>query len=246
MLAIFKDGTFYTTSFDVSNRYQGDILRIEKFDADKTFTALYYDAKAKAFYVKRFSFFLSDNTPVSFIAEGQKSYLVDISDDLHPQFQVTFAGKYAHRDPEIINAEEYIAKKGLTAKGKRCHAYDVKKVRFIEPLVKEGDPVPGEEQPEGPEPEGMPQEEPAAEAPAEEGTGPVEPVQEEPAQEAPKPAKKKAAARKKTEAKEPEEKKPEEPMDILEGDFNDGGAISLLPDIDDIPDIGDIEEPTLF
>ena len=260
VLAIFKDGTFYTTSFDVSNRYQGEILRIEKFDADKTFTALYYDAKAKAFYVKRFSFFLSDNTPVSFIAEGQKSYLVDISDDLHPQFQVTFAGKYAHRDPENIDAEEYIAKKGLTAKGKKCHAYDVKKVRFIEPLVKEGDPVPGEERPEGPEPdagngippvpqpepEGMPQEEPAAEAPAEEVTGPVEPVQVEPVQDAPKPAKKKAAARKKTEAKEPEEKKPEEPMDILEGDFNDGGAISLLPDIDDIPDIGDIEEPTLF
>ncbi len=136
VLAIFKDGTFYTTSFDVSNRYQGQILRIEKFDPSKTFTALYWDATAKAFYVKRFSFVLSDNTPQSFIAPGAKSYLVDLTDDLHPQFQVIFGKKYEHRDPENIDAEEFIAKKGFTAKGKKCHQYDLKKVHFIEPLDK--------------------------------------------------------------------------------------------------------------
>ena len=40
VLAVFKNGTFYTTSFDLVNRYQGDVLLIEKFDPDKTFTAL--------------------------------------------------------------------------------------------------------------------------------------------------------------------------------------------------------------
>ena len=140
VLAIFKDGTFYTTSFDVSNRYQGQILKIEKFDPDKTYTALYYDAAAKAFYVKRFSFVLSDNTPQSFIAPGAKSYLVEITDEKHPQFQVVFGKKYEHREPENIDAEEFIAKKGFTAKGKKCHQYDLKKVRFIEPLYKP-DPV---------------------------------------------------------------------------------------------------------
>ena len=136
VLAIFKDGTFYTTSFDVSNRYQGNILKIEKFDPEKTYTALYWDATAKAFYVKRFSFVLSDNTPQSFIAPGAKSYLVDITDEKYPQFQVIFGKKYEHRDPENIDAEEYIAKKGYTAKGKKCHQYDLKKVKFIEPLEK--------------------------------------------------------------------------------------------------------------
>ncbi len=141
VLAIFKDGTFYTTSFDVSNRYQGEVIRIEKFDPDKTYTALYYDGTAKAFYVKRFSFILSDNTPLSFIAPGAKSYLVDISEDRHPQFQVIFGGKYGHRDPENIDAEEYIAKKGYSAKGKKCHQYDLKEVRFIEPLHKPEDDI---------------------------------------------------------------------------------------------------------
>ena len=143
VLAIFRNGTYYTTSFDVSNRYQGEVLRIEKLEENKTYTALYYDGdpKVKAFYVKRFSFTVSDNTPVSFIADGRSSYLVDISDDLHPQFEVTFGGKYEHREAENVDAEEYIAKKGLTAKGKRCHSLDVKSVRFIEPLHKPEDDI---------------------------------------------------------------------------------------------------------
>ena len=152
VLAIFKNGTFYTTSFDLVNKYQGDVLKIEKFDPNKTYTALYWDASVKAFYVKRFSFVLSDNTPVSFIAEGRSSYLVDISEDKHPQVKVTFAGKYAHREPELIDAEEYIAKKGIAAKGKKCHSWDLKKVEFAEPLVKPEDLE--EEKPEA-EPENL-------------------------------------------------------------------------------------------
>ena len=152
VLAIFKNGTFYTTSFDLVNKYQGDVLKIEKFDPNKTYTALYWDASVKAFYVKRFSFILSDNTPVSFIAEGRSSYLVDISEDKHPQVKVTFAGKYAHREPELIDAEEFIAKKGIAAKGKKCHSWDLKKVEFAEPLVKPEDLE--EEKPEA-EPENL-------------------------------------------------------------------------------------------
>ena len=182
VLAIFKDGTFYTTSFDVSNRYQGNILKIEKFDPEKIYTALYYDATAKAFYVKRFSFVLSDNTPQSFIAPGAKSYLVEITDDKHPQFQVIFGKKYEHRTPENIDAEEFIAKKGYTAKGKKCHQYDVKKVKFIEPLEKPED----------------------------------EAIVEDAVQ-------------------------PEEPMDIMPEEPAGG-----LPDIDNLPEEGDIFEPTLF
>ncbi len=137
VLAIFKNGTFYTTSFDLSNRYQGDVLRIEKYDADKTFTALYYDAKAKSFYVKRFSFPLSDNAPLSFIAEGQKSYLVELSDERHPRYETIFGGKSSGKG-EIIEAESWIGKKGFGAKGKKVSDKpDVKSVHFIEPAIVE-------------------------------------------------------------------------------------------------------------
>ena len=198
ILAIFKDGTFYTTSFDVSNRYQGDVIRIEKFDPDKTYTALYYDGAAKAFYVKRFSFILSDNTPLSFIAPGAKSCLVDLSEDRHPQFQVIFGGKYGHRDPENIDAEEYIAKKGYSAKGKKCHQYDLKEVKFIEPLHKPEDDIEDE---------------------------PLDIIE---------PTEQNFDVQDVSGASEP-----------TGDDGGQTGAVDLLSS-GDIPDVGDIDEPTLF
>ena len=149
ILAIFKDGTYYTTSFDLSNRYQGDLLKIEKLDLNKTYTALYYDKAVGSFYVKRFSFEVSDNTPVTFISDSKGSYLVAISDDKHPQFEITFGGKHEHREMEVVNAEEFIAKKGQQAKGKKVSAMDVKSVQFGEPLhLPEDDVVPVEAEPE--------------------------------------------------------------------------------------------------
>lgn len=197
VLAIFKDGTFYTTSFDVSNRYQGEVIKIEKFDPNKTYTALYYDGTAKAFYVKRFSFVLSDNTPLSFIAPGAKSYLVALSEDRHPQFQVIFGGKYEHRDPENVDAEEFIAKKGYTAKGKKCHQYDLKEVKFIEPLHKPEDDIEDE---------------------------PLDIIDDV------------------------ESDEPQGDSNEVSGATTDGGQTSAadLLDSGDIPDVGDIDEPTLF
>ncbi|MCF0176046.1 MAG: DNA gyrase/topoisomerase IV subunit A [Bacteroidales bacterium] len=139
VLAVFKDGTYYTTSFDVSNRYQGDLLRIEKLDQSKTFSAIYWDNAVKSFYVKRFSFDVCDNTPTLFISEAKGSYLVALVDDRHPQMLVTFGGKWEHREAEKVDVEEYIAKKGVAAKGKKVHAWDAKKAEFIEPLHKPED-----------------------------------------------------------------------------------------------------------
>ena len=54
---------------------------------------------------------------------------------------MSFKGKNEGREPEVFEAEEFIAKKGLAAKGKRCHSLDVKKVRFVEPLHKPEDDI---------------------------------------------------------------------------------------------------------
>ena len=137
IIAVFKNGTYYTTSYDLSNRYQGDLLLIEKYDENKVYAALYYDGEN--FYIKRFSFPPSDNSPASFIADNRGAYLADFSADKHPQFMVTFTGRQEHREPEKFDAEEFIAKKGITAKGNRCHRYDILKVEFIEPLHKQED-----------------------------------------------------------------------------------------------------------
>ena len=115
VLAIFSNGSYYTTNYELVNKYQGDVIRIGKLDPNRTYTVLYWDNAAKAYYIKRFSF-------------------VD--------------GRQEGREAEVIDAEEFIAKKGLTAKGKKCSSLDLKAVEFIEPLHKpEDDLVPEEEEP---------------------------------------------------------------------------------------------------
>lgn len=161
ILAVFKDGTYYTTSFDLSNRYQGEILMVEKYDPAKTFSAIYFDGAQKCLYVKRFSFDVSDNTSVSFISEAKGSYLADLSEDRHPQMEIIFGGKHEHREPERTDVEEFIARKGIQAKGKKVSSYEVKSARFIEPLQKPGDdvgtaPAMEEDTPDSPSEEQLP------------------------------------------------------------------------------------------
>ena len=144
VLAIFSDGSYYTTTYDLVNKYQGDVIRIEKLDTSKVFTVVYWDNAAKAYYVKRFSFTESNNSPVLFISDARGSKLVDISSDDYPQLVLTFGGKYAHREPETVDVAEFIAKKGITAKGKKCSPYDLKAVEFGEPLEKDEPEAPGE------------------------------------------------------------------------------------------------------
>ncbi|NMB37693.1 MAG: DNA gyrase/topoisomerase IV subunit A [Bacteroidales bacterium] len=134
ILVICKDGTFYTTSYDLSNRYQGDILTICKFDEEKTYSVLYYDGAVKSPYIKRFSFEINANVPAYFISETKGSHLLEISEDLRPQMRITFTGKNAKREPEVVDVSEFIGKKSYRAKGKKVSPYHVLEVRFIEPL----------------------------------------------------------------------------------------------------------------
>ncbi|MCF0173173.1 MAG: DNA gyrase/topoisomerase IV subunit A, partial [Bacteroidales bacterium] len=134
ILVVLRNGNFYTTSFDLSNRYQGDILRIEKLDETLTFSVAYYDKGVKYHYLKRFSFVPSENVEQCFISETPGSKLLDICCDTYPQLQVTFKGKQDSRPDEIIDVAEFIGKKGFKAKGKRISQYEVAKAVFIEPL----------------------------------------------------------------------------------------------------------------
>ena len=170
VLAIFADGTYYTTSYELVNKYQGDVIRIEKLDPGLTYTVLYWDNAAKAFYVKRFSFTESNNTPVSFISEAKGSKLVDISSDLHPQVKLIFGGRQEGREAELIDAESFIGKKGLTAKGKKCSSYDLAAVVFDEPLHYPEDEAQEEPQSEEPIEIELDEDIPSDETPLEEGS----------------------------------------------------------------------------
>jgi topoisomerase-4 subunit A len=137
ILAVCKNGEYYTTNFDLSNRYQGDVKIVEKLDPHKTFTAIYYEGEQGCFYVKRFCFEPNDNIVTNFISDTPGSYLHSISSDRYPQIEVTFSGKHAKRATEYIDADDFIGVKSFRAKGKRLTTFEVGEISFTTPLIKE-------------------------------------------------------------------------------------------------------------
>ena len=137
ILAVCKDGTFYTTGLDLSTRFQGDLLIVEKFDPAKVYTAIYWDKVSGYYYIKRFCFELSDNTTQNFIPVDEGARLVAVSEDRWPSVHVEFVPSgNKPKEPADIDAEEFIAVKGFRAKGKRA-GEKIASIAFGEPLQKE-------------------------------------------------------------------------------------------------------------
>jgi topoisomerase-4 subunit A len=132
LLAVNRNGTFSTTNFDLSNRYQEEILLIEKMDPDKIFSAVYFDGDTETYYLKRFRFESSENLIQSFIGDGKGSSLVGITQDPLPVIRITFGGKHAKRPPQEIDVASFISDKSFRAKGKRITTFQVEKIDYIQ------------------------------------------------------------------------------------------------------------------
>ncbi|MBN2612143.1 MAG: DNA gyrase/topoisomerase IV subunit A, partial [Bacteroidales bacterium] len=133
ILVITKSGNFRTASFDLSNHFEDDLIMIEKFNPDKVYSAVYFDASQNFYYVKRFNLEISEK-PVSFIGEEEGSKLIRISEVDYPRLEIEFGGKNKNRTNEIIEVAEFIGVKGYKAKGKRLSNYEVALVKEIEPI----------------------------------------------------------------------------------------------------------------
>lgn len=132
ILIILQNGDFYTTNFDLSNHYEGNILMIEKFKADKVWTAAVYDADQKYPYLKRFQL-ESGSRKQNFVGENPKSRLFILTDEIYPRMEIVFGGNDAFREALVLDAEEYVAVKGFKAKGKRISNFEVETINELEP-----------------------------------------------------------------------------------------------------------------
>ena len=133
ILVANKNGTYNTSDYDLSNHYEEGYLVFEKFDSEKVWSAVFFDAEQQYYYLKRFRF--EDMVRItSFIGESEGSYLVCLSGEKRPRFEIVFGGRYENRPAEAIVADEFIAEKSYKARGKRLTTYEVKEIREIEPL----------------------------------------------------------------------------------------------------------------
>jgi topoisomerase-4 subunit A len=134
LLTIYKSGYYKLTNFDLSNRYDDDLLLIEKYNPHKIISAVYYDGEQKFVYLKRFKIDENDKKNL-FIGEHANSELLEFSFDYRPQLKLIFDKKNGKELPdEVVNVEEFINEKSYKARGKRLSTNKIKKYIWLEPL----------------------------------------------------------------------------------------------------------------
>jgi topoisomerase-4 subunit A len=151
ILVITKNGYFRITGFDLSNHFEDNILIIEKWRPDKVYSAVYWDAGQKFYYVKRFTIEESEK-PQCFINEDPESKLYSLTEVEYPRFEISFGGKHKDRDNEIIEVAEFIGVKSFKAKGKRLTSFMVDNIQEIEPVIKKETEISQEEKTEDKDP----------------------------------------------------------------------------------------------
>ena len=134
ILVAMENGDFYTTNFDLNNHYEQGIRIIEKFDANKVWSAALYDADQQGYpYLKRFTFEASAKK-LNYLGENKNNRLIQLTDVVYPRIQVTFGGADKFREPLEIDVEEFIGVKSYKAKGKRMTTFEVESIVELEPL----------------------------------------------------------------------------------------------------------------
>lgn len=133
ILIISSQGEYYMSNFDLTNHYEKDILIIEKYHADKTWSLVLFDADQQYYYLKRFQL-ESTQKLQNILGDNPESRLILLSDEDYPRFEVIFDARDAHREALVVDAEEFIGVKSFKAKGKRLTTFDVKTINELEPL----------------------------------------------------------------------------------------------------------------
>lgn len=133
ILVVHKNGEFYTTDFDLNNHYDADIQFIEKFDAEKVWTAVLYDADQQNYpYLKRFTFEQTAKR-LNYLGENKHNLLILLSGEVYPRLQVVFGGHDSFREALIIEASDFVGVKSFKAKGKRLTTFTVDRIEELEP-----------------------------------------------------------------------------------------------------------------
>lgn len=134
LLIITQNGVAKTIKPELTNRFDEDIIVLEKWSPKKPISAIYWEGEKERFYVKRFLIENPDREE-NFIGEHPKSYLEVVSTDYLPVAEVVY-GKNRNKDQkpsDTFEIEEFISIKGIKALGNQLTTEKVKQINLLDP-----------------------------------------------------------------------------------------------------------------
>jgi topoisomerase IV subunit A len=152
ILVLTRSGEMRLSGYELTTHFEEDLLIIRKYNPGPLFTVVYYDGEQKYHYIKRFQVEAMEK-PSRYFEEHPKSRFILLSENDFPRLEIKFGGKHKKREPEILEAADFITVKGFKAKGKRLSKYEVAAVNELEPIrFKEDVPeAPVQELPDAPD-----------------------------------------------------------------------------------------------
>jgi topoisomerase-4 subunit A len=120
ILVVYNDGHYEITDQELTQRFEADkILLIEKFDPEKTITAVYYDHDKSQFNLKRFNIETTTlHNKFFFIKEGAENYLEAVTTEENPVLIIK-TGRGAQAKEQKIKVANLVEVMGWKAVGSK-------------------------------------------------------------------------------------------------------------------------------
>ena len=159
ILTLYKTGEYRLSNFDLSNHFDEEMIHIEKWHPHRALSTVYYDAEKDLHFVKRFLCEVTSDKKVSFISEGEGSYMDVVSTAYRPMIRIIY-NKLLKETKNLPDNElqiaDFIDVKGMKAQGNQLTKLKVKEIVLTHSIEGE-EPWPEDEisaQPELEEEEG--------------------------------------------------------------------------------------------
>ena len=138
LLVINQKGAVRTVVPEMTLHFNDEMIVLEKWEAKKPITVIYWEGEKELFYVKRFLIDHPDKEELV-ITDHPKSYLETVFTDYRPLVELVFAKKRGkdREENSVINLEEFISIKGIAALGNQLTKDKIIEINAKEPLFYE-------------------------------------------------------------------------------------------------------------
>ncbi len=132
ILALYKDGTYEMTNYDLANRYEpNDVIKLYKLTKNTIVSAIYFDGENQNYYAKRFQIETTSlGKKFSFLSDHPKSKLLVASADEQVQVKIHYVKPDKKEETAVYDLDMLAEVRGWKALGNRLPYAKIKSLEI--------------------------------------------------------------------------------------------------------------------